>query len=550
MGVTAAGPLYSGQVDFAIIPTESAFALLQELAVRVYDADAPVSSSLAGRVHGEQAHRTWIELSTELSVQLIVAGAQDRVAFLRRVFGAVRASGRIDGLESVVCAAINASWPWLSIEATNRILDWTLVKLSKSRLAADHAVSIVDPNERTVAILAPGRLVDLDISEWRTDRAISQDQFVSGRPGLGPTRGDITGGRPEDRLGSPGGNGQSMDDIAAGLLGKGSSQGGVPGGLPSIDDLTGRGGGAAGGGQSMDDIAAGLLGKGSGQGGVPGGLPSLGDLTGRGSGPGGSGQSVDDIAAGWVSDAKGYGNLGPLGGPKGAAGIGQAGGPFGFGSYPGAEGASDFWGEVAKGVGKGMQYAGGIAATIGGGYMVAGAAQESTIVLGVTGTGTMITGAEVVGVGTLVGLVGVALTQYGESRDKKPDDAKPAEPKPDAKPAEPKPDTKPAEPKPQPSDPEPEEPKPGEPHDGDLYPDPDGSGGGGPTTIWDDVHGGGGPTTMWDDVHGGGGPTTIWDDVHGGGGPTMKAAVVSAPALLGAGLRAGLIQVNRATLRF
>jgi hypothetical protein len=72
-----------------------------------------------------------------------------------------------------------------------------------------------------------------------------------------------------------------------------------------------------------------------------------------------------------------------------------------------------------------------------------------------------------------------------------------------------------------------------EPRPGDLYPDPDGGGGGDPTMIWDE-NGGGGQ------------PNTIWDENFGGDGPTVRPiATLVSNALVGPGMLAQFTQVGR-----
>jgi hypothetical protein len=95
------------------------------------------------------------------------------------------------------------------------------------------------------------------------------------------------------------------------------------------------------------------------------------------------------------------------------------------------------------------------------------------------------------------------------------------------------------------------------PKHSDIYPFPDGTGGGNPTglpdfdgsggnptTIWDEHGGGGNPTTIWDEHGGGGNPTTIWDENGGGGNPTTAAKFIATTIVEGPGLSACMVQVG------
>jgi len=68
--------------------------------------------------------------------------------------------------------------------------------------------------------------------------------------------------------------------------------------------------------------------------------------------------------------------------------------------------------------------------------------------------------------------------------------------------------------------------------------------GGGPNTVPDDWGTGGGPNTVPDDWGTGGGPNTDWDENGGGGTPTTVGVSVRRAALVGDGLRAGLVQIS------
>ena len=96
-----------------------------------------------------------------------------------------------------------------------------------------------------------------------------------------------------------------------------------------------------------------------------------------------------------------------------------------------------------------------------------------------------------------------------------------------------------------------DEPPKKKPNDKDLYPDPDGGGGGTPNTIWDGDGGGGTPNTIWDGDGGGGTPNTIWDGDGGGGTPnTIAPQLFSASVLSGPGIKSAVVQLGSATVQF
>ncbi len=539
VGVTATGPIYRTTAEIGYIPLGSALHLLQELALRIDHPRARVVSSLAGRVQGEVSHKTWIRMSAAFTAGLAVAPVAVQTAVLRQVIAEVRASGKVDGLEPVLCAAINGVWPWLHREATDTVIDFALAKLAASEIARRHTVPVVDPNTRTATVFGPGELNKLDLSGWRADRAIHNDAYLSGIPGLGPTVGDITGrSRPEDSIGW-GSGGLSASDLMGDGLGRGPA--GVPGGLPTVNDLpSGHGRSNGAGHQSLDDIAAGWLGGGLGRGpaGVPGGLPTVNDLPGgRGAARTPGRQSLDDIANDWLrGTGSEWGHVGrEMGGGRagglinGGWGGGTPGGPFGHPGQlgVGADGVSDATDRIVNGL---------IGVAAGVGLVVSGPA---------TGPGAPIMiGAGFVAVGAGAYSVGLGIGElvHGSPTVDKPSSTKPSQGGQTPKPTDEKPAPKPKDPPPPPD----------ELQKGDTYPAPDPGG----NALWDDEHPGGHPNTIWDDnVSGGGtGPNRIWDDSQPGGGvgPTrvVAATVVSVPALAGPGLRAGITQVGPATVAF
>lgn len=520
LGVTATGPVYMRQRTYAVVPLFSAFALLQELAVRVEHPEATVQSSLASRVSRDSAYQAWRDISIECAMQLERVTVRGRLRFLSIVLQTIRSSGRVDGLEPILASAVNATWPWLSRETTHSVLELASNWLRKSEFAHRHPIPVIDLSNRTAGIFAPGEVAKLDIGEWRASRDLALDG-VGGLPvGVDGKLGDV-GRSPLERAIDDlfGGSSSSAEDLIAAA--KGGDSSGVPGGMPSKGDLPGgqHGSKSGGGSQNLDDIAAGLMDD--DHSGVPGGLPSMGDMPGAKK-PGGTqvGKGHDQLG-GMLDSIPG------AGGYRGISGFIRRHGAEGFrtGLFPGAtpggplappgqlgiHGAEGPYEDGVRDVAAGV-------AVLGAGILAIAAAPV-TIAVGV--------GAAAVGLagGALIGLGGVEMVRGTEERDR------------------------------------PEPPK-EKPHPGDLYPDPMGGGGGNPTQLPDfDGAGGGGPAWMPDqDDHGGGTPntiwgkttegTTIWDENFGGPGPTVKPGSITVAALVGPGLMADVVQIGPRTLRF
>jgi len=558
MAVTATGPIYKSRADLIVLPVSVGLAFTQELAARAVNPKAHVLSSGANRVSGDTARSAWSKTCGFMAGALVGASPRARLMFLSQVLTYVRRQGNVNGIEPILGAAVNAAWPWIDQESLERVLTLTTRYMKESEFAASLSIPVVDPNTRTFTVFAPGALAKIDPNEWLDWRVLTHDGF--GAPSqsganpagndlndladrlLGSRRPNLDGLKGADGNG-PGSNlgGNDLNDLVDRLLGSRR---------PNLDGLKGADGNGLGsnlGGSDLNDLVDRLLGSRG---------PNLGGLRGAdGNGPRSGDQSGFDL----------YGRGGPLGpGMPGHRGVDLSnlrgnGGPNGFGPglAPGGMGAAG-WGDVVKFVGRGIQLVGGVAITVGGAYMVAGAAQDMTIILGVTGTGTMVTGAEVLAAGVIVGEIGLGVEAWGDKiiRDEgsNPADPKPADPKPaDPKPADPKP-----------ADPKPADPKPEQPQHSDLYPDPDGtgignptklpdydgSGGGGPTMLPVGEGSGGNPTTILDENGGGGNPTTVWDENGGGGTPTTKGKFVTATVLTGRGLLAGVVQVGPSTFAF
>ena len=129
IAITASGPIYASPATFTMIPLSSAMALYGELAARVLDPKAKVVSSLPARLGGETAYKAWVQQTSTFAASITRLSPAQRVATLQEVLHYVRHRG-VDGNETVLAAAINGAWPYLSQET----LEWTL-HYAKSAIA-------------------------------------------------------------------------------------------------------------------------------------------------------------------------------------------------------------------------------------------------------------------------------------------------------------------------------------------------------------------------------------------------------------------------------
>jgi hypothetical protein len=550
VAVTATGPIYLETADIAVLSIPVALALIQELALKTLDPRARVSSSLAKRVRGDDARQAWARTCGSAVAKLPNLSPTSRLKYLDDVMRYVRRQKNANGIEPVLCAAINAAWPWMRSAALARVLAVANRYLHTSAYAKKVSIPVFDCNTRTVTIFDPGSLEQIDPDDWIDPRIFRVPVAnPSGRGGAGrdPGMGGLTG------VGVPGGQmGIDLSGYGGPNLGGGRDPGmggltgvGVPGGQMGID-LSGYGGPNVGGGRD----------------------PSMGGLSGPGV-PGVNGPDMSSVGGPNLSGGgdPGFGGLSGLGVPGHSldlSNIRGSGGPFGFGSQLGSGG--EFTPEDAdqnaakdmKAFGLGFMAVGG-AAIVGGSLAPAGGQYVATA------------GAAVVIIGIGMFVTG-AVIDYAITKDKPatPSSPAPASDKPAPQPA-PQDDTAigirvarpPATPAPPPTggtpapspSPAPNEPKPGDPKPSDLYPDPDG-GGGGPTrlpdqagggrttSMWDEGGHGGNPKTIWDENGGGGNPTTIWDENGHGGNPTTRPKFDRSVVADGRGLLATIAQVG------
>lgn len=508
LGVTAAGPVYKGAASCVVVPVTAVMATLQELGRRILDDTTPVQSSLASRVHGQDAHAAWLSISVQAAGQLQHLSARGRVRFLRIITAYVQSSGRCTGLETLYTSAVNAAWPWLSLDACSHVLELTGSWLRKSEIAKKHQVAVVDVMQRTVRIFHPSELVKLDLAEWRASRALQL--IETGHEHADDMLNEMTKSPLEkaiDRFFDTS-QGPSADSLL-----NGNDSSGVPGGLPSLGDLPGHSGTTPGRSQSMEDMASDLWGS-SRPTGIPGGLPDASGLPGK---QGAAGGSRTDLGQRLLNEA-GFGGLsgflrehGPGGFKTGIFEGATPGGPY---APPGQLPSDGSGGETPT------EDIGSAATKIAtGAVIVATAAGGPATPIGYVAT-LVAAGSAGFAIGIAVGIV-----IFGD----------------------------PDKPKPPPKD---------NSHEGDLYPDPIGGGGGNPTQLpVDDGDFHGDPTRLPDsDGHGGGTPNTIfgsttegasiWDDNFGHPGPTVRPQAFGVTMAVGPGLMADIVQIGRSTIRY
>jgi hypothetical protein len=531
VAITATGPVYRASVDLAVVPVSVGLAFTQELAKRALNPQARVASSLANRVGGDTAREAWASTCGLSSAALVGASPRARLQFLDQVLGYVRRVKSVNGIEPILGAAVNAAWPWINPVTLARVLNLTSKHLRQSEFAATNAVPILDPNTRTFTLFAPGSLAKVDPDQWLDWRVVDRIGFgVPGAPGTGrgSDRNDPEGllGRRGPDLGRlPGPDGRPGDSMG------GDDFGGVVGDLlgprgPNLGNLPGADGRPGSRDRRDDDLngaVEGLLGS---------RRPSLAGLEGP-----------DGRRRGDRGGNEFGGLLGDLLGPQGPdlGNLGGSGGPYGHGSGLAPGGAAD--------PREDMKSTGATAKTFGMGLVAVGA--------GLVGAGLAGGGVGPGGVGVIAVATGFIFFKAGAAIEREAAEGTPApatgeKPRGDGTvptvdvhklPNAPAVDVHKL--------PDAKGPKPGEPKHTDLYPDPDGTGGGHPTQLPDsDGSGGGNPTTLWDENGGGGNPTTLWDENGGGGNPTTTAEFLTAVALTGPGLLAGITQVGPATFAF
>lgn len=320
LGVSVTGPIYQGPLDIAFIPLNSALSLLKELAQRAQNPTAPVVSSLAARVSGDDAYKAWAPLSAQVSGQIGMMQPRARIRALRQIIDYLGRDRVADGIEPVLMTTFNGTWPWLTRVASDASLALVATAVSESRFAQTHLIPVLDPNRRTFSVFGRAELSRLDLEHWKVNRTIMGEdriaQLPAGAEGLGRVGQSQLEAILEEQFGS-----ESDQDSGEDLLPSRGSPG-VPGDMPSREDLPG-GQSSRGrpGHRSVDDIARDWNPLVT-ETGTPGGLRDIRDLPGQGGRPQDSG----------LGGRRGQPSLNDLnlGGSRGAAGFINKHGPEGF----------------------------------------------------------------------------------------------------------------------------------------------------------------------------------------------------------------------------
>jgi hypothetical protein len=354
VAITATGPIYSYQSHITALPLAAALALTQELAARVIDPRAAVVSSLANRLHGESARMTWLQVCAAVSAQLMSESPRYRLTFLSEVLAYIHREDNINGIESILGAAINAAWPWVDDGVLERVFSITSKYLTASEFAKIVPIPIADPNNRTFSVFQPGTLTKVDLTKWLDWKMLTHSVATgTGNVGGGSANGDIFGTGGLLGPGTPGHRGVDLTGL------QGADGNGPRGAGSHGDGVYGTGGllGPGTPGHKGADLS-GLEGA-DGQGPRRGGRDGP-DIYGTGGllGPGTPGHKGADL-----SGLQGADGLGPRGqgsddtglfGPGGLLGAGTPGhrgldlsnlrgngGPLGFGSAMGPGGVED-----------------------------------------------------------------------------------------------------------------------------------------------------------------------------------------------------------------
>ena len=365
VAITATGPIYEAPARYTVLPLSSVLALHQELAARALDSRAPVVSSLARRVHGSTAYATWSEQTLACSIALAQVAPSVRLAILHQVLIYIRETGYADGIEPIVTAAIDSSWPWLLPDTLERVLRFTQSTLARTTFTDKVTTAVVDANTRTFSILPPGGIKRINVNDWLDSYKLEIDEWRR----TGVRTPQIPGRSP-----------------------RGGPEGFGAGGVFGTDDPGSRN----------------PFGPGS---------PWSGGAGSSGANPGMPGSSWNGRSSGNLGGNDVYGPF-----SDGALrNIGKNGGPLGFGSALGTGGSSDIDlspAHVAKTIGSLLIVGGATTIAVGGGLMALGTADG-----GISAPA----GGAALGVGAAEISVGVFLINQGQRLDDKAEAAKTAE---------------------------------------------------------------------------------------------------------------------------
>src|SRR5690606_5656736 len=159
--------------------------------LRVDEPRAQVQSSLANRVSGDHALKTWYRMSGHATGPLATGAPPIVFSFLRILLKDLRRHGNADGIEPLVATATNVVWPLLSREELERLLRAVQRPLSGSEFAARHYVPVYDPTHRTISVFSPGDLARLDLEAWLDELDLDRKVWFDSLGRYGP--GDFGG---------------------------------------------------------------------------------------------------------------------------------------------------------------------------------------------------------------------------------------------------------------------------------------------------------------------------------------------------------------------
>ncbi|WP_207185756.1 hypothetical protein, partial [Rhodococcus sp. MS16] len=124
------------------------------------------------------------EAATALTVQTSCVASsvaylnpRQKVRFLREVLDFVRARGSADGNETIIAAAINGAWPWLSFRSLESTIRYIGLVLGRSKFTDEFSTYVVDPNMRTATFLGAGELKKAQLTEWFIGYQIHVDEW-------------------------------------------------------------------------------------------------------------------------------------------------------------------------------------------------------------------------------------------------------------------------------------------------------------------------------------------------------------------------------------
>ena len=331
IAANSSGPIYRWQTRLATAPPKMAYSLLADFGERGTDPSADVESTAARHYSGPSALLQNAAMTGITMTSLAKTTATDRLSAFRQLIEFIRRTDDATGLESLYLTELQAMWSWLprqDLDATLALWDEVV---RHGRIATTLGVAVRDPLSGATYLLPAVKL--------RETRAISvsTDPWSLGGYGqagvIDTPYGGLGGRRGYGPVGQGGYGPGGQGGYGPGGYGPGTQGGYGPGGQGGYGP-SGELGGQGGYGPS------GELGGGYGLGGELGGQGGYG----LGGGELGSGGSLGGLGA-----LSGYSPNGPLG----ALGNDIASrGDWG-------------WGDTFKVAGKGLQIYGTTMAAVG-----------------------------------------------------------------------------------------------------------------------------------------------------------------------------------------